>query len=596
MTDLWRVFRLLPRMLQWRWFGLLPMILIAAVVEAAAAAAVFTLLQLLTSTGAAQTMLPGRLAGALLRAGGYTSTTTFTFVVMLLYVLRLGLLLVTTYLKDRVIHTTTAVLSDRALRPYLVGPLPRGRDTAGMLERVERSPTLVAAAGFGSALHLAAEAAVVVALLGLLAVSAPVPTLLAIFLTTVGLLVPAALSQNTFRAWGVREIELHEQLQRELAQGFGALREIRVYGRESFFQTRFLRARSALSRVERGRTLMSDGLRLGIETGFVLVLLVVVVVVTASGNGGSLISLLGLYAYAGFRLVPSANRITLNLNSLRGVLPFAHVLADDAESADRERPVSQAASTPLTLTSSLTLSHVSFRYADDTPLVIEDVSLSIRRGESVGLVGPSGTGKSTLLDLILGLARPTSGSVAVDGQDIHDHLPSWQRQIGYVAQSFYLLDDSLAQNVAFGLEPDHIDPARLERALRAASLEKVVEGLPDGVNTRLGERGARLSGGERQRVAIARALYAEPAVLLFDEATAALDPQTEQDVSSAIARLHGVKTVIVVAHRVSTVKGCDRIVMFRDGRVEDTGTFSELLARNDHFRALVAASENQPNP
>lgn len=594
-TELRRVFRLLPQALQWRWMSLLPLVLLAALVEATAAAAVFTLLQLLTPSVPGQAIATGRLARVLLGARGEWPTTTFALVVMGLYVARLLLLLATTLFKERVGHSTVAVLSELALRRYLAGALPQGRDTAMMLERVERSPEIVAGALLGSVVHLIAEVAVVVALVVLLAVSAPLPTLLAIVLTLVGLLAPAAVSQSVFRRWGAQETVLHEQLQRELAQGFGALREIRIYGRELFFRSRFLRERRALSGVQRRRSLASDGLRLGIETGFVLVLLVVVLMVLASGSSSSVISLLGLYAYAGFRLVPSANRITLNLNSIRGAIPFARALAADAERARQEDAGSQKALGPIAFETALTLSHVSFQYAPDAPLVLEDVSLSIAPGESIGIVGASGSGKSTLLDLILGLITPTTGTVAVDGRDIHSNLRSWQGQIGYVAQTFYLLSDSLAQNIAFGLEPNQIDQARLGQAVRAASLERFVHTLPEGTNTPLGERGARLSGGERQRVAIARALYAEPSVLLFDEATSALDPQTEQEVNGAIAALQGARTVIVVAHRISAVRSCDRIVMLREGRVAASGTFDELAAHSAEFRALVAAGDASPS-
>lgn len=591
MSDLRRIFRLLPQGLRWRWWSLFPIVVLAAAIEAVAAVAVFTLLQLLSVDGANG---PSRIVQSRvlqLLVGSASALVPFATAVGALYLGRWLLLLLTTYLRDRAVHATIAALSGQALQRYLQGALPSRRDTAAILQRVGRSPELIAAAGLASALQLTAEVAVVVALLALLAVSAPLPTLLAVGLTMGGLLLPAALSHRVFERWGRRENELNERLLRELSQGIGALREIRVYHRESFFMSRFRSAQSALARLQKRRSFLGDGLRLGIETGFVLILLVVVLVVTRTTNQAELMSLLGLYAYTGFRLVPSANRITLSWTTLRGVMPFARALADDIEMAEGLPTENPSPSGRVAFSRDICLSRVGFRYTDDTGEVLHDVSLTIQRGESIGIVGPSGAGKSTLLDVILGLVVPSSGTVRVDGKDIHDDLSSWQRQIGYVAQTVYLLDDTLAQNVAFGVEPGEIDRSRVIDALRSASLEKFVDSLPDGVQTELGERGSRLSGGERQRVAIARALYGNPEVLLFDEATAALDGQTEQEVTNAIGRLQGSKTVIVVAHRLSTVRDCSRIVLMSEGRIADVGTFGELLERSTEFRKLVSAAD-----
>ncbi len=209
---------------------------------------------------------------------------------------------------------------------------------------------------------------------------------------------------------------------------------------------------------------------------------------------------------------------------------------------------------------------MSYAYEDGHGPALNDVSLTIRRGESVGIVGATGAGKSTLVDILLGLLDPRSGKLLIDGRDIRADIGLWQQRIGYVPQGFALLDDTLRRNVAFGRADSDIDDADIEAALRLAHLSELVASLPRGLETRLGERGVRLSGGERQRVAIARALYRKPDVLVFDEATSALDQQTEQAIIRAIDELRGVKTLVVVAHRLSTVRGCDRLVFFEDGR------------------------------
>jgi ATP-binding cassette subfamily C protein len=247
------------------------------------------------------------------------------------------------------------------------------------------------------------------------------------------------------------------------------------------------------------------------------------------------------------------------------------------------------------LQSTLACDHVTFRYDETLGPALEDVSFTIARGQSIGIVGPTGAGKSTLVDVLLGLLKPQGGRVLIDGEPLDSRERAWQRQIGYVPQDVYLLDESLRRNIAFGIPDGAIDEQRLARAVSQARLDEVVAALPQRLDTVIGEHGVRLSGGQRQRVAIARALYHEPSVLVFDEATAALDSQTEREVTEAIAHLrqgfggqavHGTRTVIAIAHRLSTVKGCDQLIYLRDGRVAGIGTY-EALMRDPAFRQLT---------
>ena len=235
------------------------------------------------------------------------------------------------------------------------------------------------------------------------------------------------------------------------------------------------------------------------------------------------------------------------------------------------------------------LERVRYTYEGSATPALREIDLTIRCGESVGIVGPTGSGKSTLINVILGLLRPSSGRLTVDGRDAFDNLRLWQRKIGFVPQEIYLTDDSLRRNIAFGLEDEEIDERQVKAAIRLAQLEDLVALLPLGLDTVIGERGIRLSGGERQRVAIARALYHEPELLVFDEATSALDNQTERAVSRAIDALQGNKTLILIAHRLSTVRKCGRLIFLCAGRVAGSGTFEQLLQTNREFRELVAS-------
>jgi ATP-binding cassette subfamily C protein len=277
----------------------------------------------------------------------------------------------------------------------------------------------------------------------------------------------------------------------------------------------------------------------------------------------------------------------LYVTQLRYSRSWIHDLRADLTALPPPVPATGGAGEPIRFTRTIALERVSYTYEGEPEPVLSDVSLAIAKGESVGIVGPSGAGKSTLVDLLLGLLTPTAGRITVDGRDIATALRSWQRHIGYVPQEPFILDDTVRRNVAFGLSDAEIDDRRVMAALRLAQMTDVVAALPDGLDTMLGERGTRLSGGQRQRVAVARALYHEPEVLVFDEATSALDTPTERELIAALEALRGVKTVVVIAHRLGTVRRCDRLAVLRDGRLAAVGPYDELMARDPGFRAMA---------
>jgi ABC-type multidrug transport system fused ATPase/permease subunit len=233
---------------------------------------------------------------------------------------------------------------------------------------------------------------------------------------------------------------------------------------------------------------------------------------------------------------------------------------------------------PISFERTIELDNITFRYSSTERRAVKGVSLEIPKGATVGFIGSSGSGKSTLVDILLGLLSPESGAVKVDGVDIQKNLRSWQDKIGYVPQSIYLTDDTLRRNIAFGLPNEGIDEEAVQRAVRASQLDQFINELPEGLDTVVGERGVRLSGGQRQRIGIARALYHDPAVLVLDEATSALDVATESGVMAAIRNLRHEKTIIIVAHRLSTVEYCDRLYRFSDGRIVKEGSANEVLS------------------
>jgi len=383
-----------------------------------------------------------------------------------------------------------------------------------------------------------------------------------------------------------------------VSEGLAVLKEARVLGRTGHFAGHFRQAAEKLARTQR----FSDTARR--STWPVMELIVVAVLLLAAGlmvgTGRplqSLMPVLALFTVALARIKGCAAEFVAGLGQIRYRLSAVDAVHDELQALQAATPAAPA--TPpeppapaagLAFHHGIELRQVAFRYAADRPRAVDGVSLSIPRGASVAFVGPTGSGKTTLVDLVIGLLEPQEGAVLVDGRDIRDDPAAWGRHIGYVPQSIVLLDDTVARNIALGVPDDRIDPADLRRAIAAAQLEDTIRALPNGVETLIGDHGARLSGGQRQRVGIARALYHNPDVLIMDEGTSALDTGTEQAVIDAVEALKGQRTVIMIAHRLSTVRACDRIHCIVDGRLAASGTYDELMTSCPRFAQLAGAT------
>lgn len=366
--------------------------------------------------------------------------------------------------------------------------------------------------------------------------------------------------------WG-KDRMYHDGLRiQHLQQGLSGAKEIKLLGREELFIDRFSEHSRAFERIIRRESLMQQMPRFWIELfGVVGIVLLVAVLVAQKRDIASIVPLLGLFGAAAFRLIPSVNRMVTAFQELNFGTAVLSALADELRLPNEKLINAGVIERPFTR--SIALERVSFRYENADRDALREVSLVIQKGDTIGFIGPSGAGKSTLVDVVLGLLKPTRGRILIDGQDIADNLRSWQNQIGYVQQTVYLTDDTLRRNIAFGLRDKDIDDEAVRQALAAAQLATFVETLPDGVETEVGERGVRLSGGQRQRIAIARALYHNPRVLVLDEATSALDTETEREVMTAVDSLHGEKTILIIAHRLSTLSSCDHVYRIVDGHL-----------------------------
>jgi ABC-type multidrug transport system fused ATPase/permease subunit len=429
-----------------------------------------------------------------------------------------------------------------------------------------------------SGLLMLTELFVTAGVAGLLLLVEPVGAILTVLVFCGSAWVFNRLTRERISRWGL-ERQIHDGLRlQHLQQGLGGAKDVKLLGRESEFLAQFQTHNAKSVRVWRLQATLQSYPRLMFEMLAVCGLAVLVLSMLAQQRElSSIVPTLGLFAAAAFRLMPSVNRILTAAQNLRYTLPVVHSLHRESQLPAPDLKVAATTDRP-PFSDALTLSSLVYQYPGAPRRALDGVSISIGRGESVGLIGASGSGKSTLVDVILGLLEPDDGVVKVDGDDIQTCLRYWQDQIGYVPQSIYLTDDTLRRNVAFGLRDDEIDELAVRRAIAAAQLDTFVDTLPEGLDTVVGERGVRLSGGQRQRIGIARALYHDPAVLVLDEATSALDTATESGVMQAVSALHGSKTIVIVAHRLSTVEKCDRLVRLDAGQVVAEGVPSEVLA------------------
>jgi ATP-binding cassette, subfamily B, bacterial PglK len=391
------------------------------------------------------------------------------------------------------------------------------------------------------------------------------------------------LTRGRILSWG-KARQYHEGFRiQHLQQGLGGAKDVKLLGREAEFIEQYVQHNSGSARASQRQYAVKQLPRLWLELlGVGGLTFLVLVMVGQNKPMETLLPTLGLFAAAAFRLMPSTNRVLTSIQSLRYALPIVQNLTKEKDYIDATLGLPQDSS--ISFDKNIEVEGVVFRYPNAATDALKSVSLTIQKGTSVGIIGSSGSGKSTLVDVILGLLAPQSGCVKIDGKNAQERLRAWQNGIGYVPQTIFLTDDTLRRNVAFGLPAEQIDDKAVAKALRAAQLENFVSELPDGVNTIVGERGVRLSGGQRQRIGIARALYHDPPVLVLDEATSSLDSATEQGLMDAVNSLQGSKTIILVAHRLTTVQRCDCVFVLESGRIACSGTYDQAVTANKGLR------------
>ncbi len=403
--------------------------------------------------------------------------------------------------------------------------------------------------------------------------------------------------RRLMRRIGKVRLEANRERYHAVQESMGGVKELKIIGLEDVYLSRFRKAAFRMARVQATGEILAQSPRYVLEAIAFggMIVLILILLVQHGADLTAMLPTLGVIAAAGLRLIPSLQTIYNLFATIRQGEATLRSVHEDMIGLDQEHSKLRAEREKvpaIPLTRRLDLEEIRYAYPGTDRSALCSLDLAIEANTTVGIVGGTGAGKTTLIDIILGLLDPAEGEMRVDGQAITAGTRrAWQKTLGYVPQTIFLSDGTVAENIAFGLPPGKIDMAAVERAARVAALHDFVTNeLPKGYATPVGERGVRLSGGQRQRVGIARALYHDPSTLILDEATSALDNITERAVMDAVHRIAGQKTIVMIAHRLSTVRDCDRIFLLREGRVAASGRFEELVAMDDEFRQMAAGA------
>ncbi|MEY8096896.1 ABC transporter ATP-binding protein [Falsihalocynthiibacter sp. S25ZX9] len=532
--------------------------------------------------------------------GGFTSSYSFLYAIgicsITVILLSNLLLIVNTW---TVVHFTSMrihAISARLMAHYLAQPYTfflshhSGTMTTNILSEAQQ-----AAQQFirPVAEFISASLTVTAVVVTLLIVNPLVATASIVVLVTVygGVMIA---SRKYVRLMGKRRAEANEVRYRVAGEAFGGIKDIKLLGHEAEYLDRFSKPSFEIARAQIGEGVISQAPRYAVQIlafGGIIVLCLVMLdpqSLQERNALGGLLPTIGLLAFAGQRMMPELQKMFMSLTQMTAGTAALDRVYEDLHSGasleiERDRPA------PLGLKQTLELKDICYTYPKAERQGLSEIDLEIRAGERIGVVGCSGAGKTTLADVILGLLAPEQGSLFADGRAVTtETLRAWQQSVGYVPQDIFLIDASLSENIALGFPLDEIDDAKVERAARIAQIHDfAMKELPEGYGTHVGERGVRLSGGQRQRIGIARALYNDADLIVFDEATSALDNMTEREVMAAIETLPGDKTILMIAHRLSTVKVCDRIVVMENGRITGVGEWDTLMLENAAFQRIA---------
>jgi ATP-binding cassette, subfamily B, bacterial PglK len=524
--------------------------------------------------------------------------TAGAILLIIIYILKNVTLLLYKYIKVKFIKNRAVLLQNRIFKAYLTSPYTffLDQNSSVLLRNVTSEVNKIITGTLMPLLDIVLKVLMFTFIIGSLLYLEPLITVVTLVVLGGGGYVFLKLTRKKIKQAGKRDRKARAQKNKAVLQGLGAFKDTRVLNREKLFLDQYDKSAQISVNASIYKEMMGQLPKPIIEILLITGILSITLIMVWEGRSFSvIIPILTLFGVAAIKLMPIFSTVIKEVNNLRYNSASVYAVYDDLMYLEKEnityRNQLLQETERLSLEQKLELRNVSFHYPNSDEEAVRDISITIPKGNAIAFVGPSGAGKTTLVDIILGLLEPREGAVVVDGVDIQTNLPGWMKNIGYIPQSIYLLDDWIRRNIAFGIPDDMVDEEKLWNAIRAAQLEELVERLPDKEYSKVGERGVRLSGGQQQRIGIARALYNNPQVLIMDEATSALDNITEKYVIEAIEKLRGDRTIIMIAHRLTTVRNCDTIYMLDEGRVVETGNYQELLSGSSEFRRMSLIDE-----
>jgi len=505
------------------------------------------------------------------------------------------------YVKARFIQGRFAFIAGMLFRTYMHAPYTfhLSRNTAELIRNVTNETSFIANQVLVPFFHILMQSLTILGIFLLLLYFEPVITLVAFLVIGGGGGLVLKLLKSRIRYYGKMAARERGRMIQGVNEGLGGFKDVTVMNRQNWFISRFRHFVNNLKKAQIFQVIANQSIRPVLDFIAVAGMMLIAMLMVSQGRPvAAIIPVLALFGAATVRLLPAVTMVISHVTTLRYYLHAMHPVHRDIMQ-QRERTDSIAAAQTkdkLPFRQEIRLNNVQYVYPDSTEQALRGVDLTIPKGAVVGFVGASGAGKSTIVDVILGLLEPQEGQILVDGVDTAGQIRKWQNNVGYIPQFIYLSDDTIGNNIAFGIPEKEISKDKVAAAVKAAQLEDLVRQLPDGLDTVIGERGVRLSGGQRQRIGIARALYDNPAVLIMDEATSALDNVTEKHVIKAIEALRGERTIIMIAHRLTTVMNCDHLYLMEQGRIIREGTYRELLRSSSQFREMAMESGTSDVP
>jgi ATP-binding cassette subfamily C protein len=497
------------------------------------------------------------------------------------------------FYKVKYVANLRVYLQNRVFKAYMAAPYTffLNRNSAELLRNVNSEVGKVVNGTIMPLLAIMLDALMFVLIIGGLLYLEPLITVITLFMMGGGGYLFLRVTRDKSRDSGRIARDASGDMNRVILQAIGSFKDARVLNRETLFLKQYNTFAETNIRASIYQSIIKHLPKPIMEILMVSGILTITLIMVFEGRSFTeIIPILTLFGVAAVKLMPIFNGVINQISTITYSAYSVENIVDDLELLENEykdfRKMILSDATRLKFDHQIELDSVSFKYPNADEYAIKNISLTIPKGKVIAFVGPSGAGKTTLVDVILGLLTPESGCIKADGVDISQNTRGWMKNIGYIQQSNYLMDERIFRNIAFGV-PDHeVDYEKLRKAIRAAQLEGLINRLPLGLRTSTGERGVRLSGGQQQRISIARALYNNPQILLMDEATSALDNITEKYVIEAIERLRGDRTIIMIAHRLTTVRNCDTIYMIDEGEIVSQGTYDELLESSEEFRKM----------